>query len=112
MTGDVTKTGHVLADEIGVSPSLGPNIPNVSVPYGALVPDSVDNMLVAGRHISSDAQTHTFMREIPQCWMTGHAAGVAAALSANSGTRPRDLAMPDIQSAPTSKKYVRTEPTQ
>ena len=48
MTGDVTKTGHILADEIGVSPSLGPNIPNVSVPYGALVPDSVDNMLVAG----------------------------------------------------------------
>ena len=113
MTGDVTKTGHILADEIGVSPSLGPNIPNVSVPYGALVPDSVDNMLVAGRHISSDAQTHTFMREIPQCWMTGHAAGVAAALSANSGTRPRDLAVPDIQSALIKQgAYVRTEPTQ
>ncbi|MEE3093100.1 MAG: FAD-dependent oxidoreductase, partial [Pseudomonadota bacterium] len=108
-----TKTGHVLADEIGVSPSLGPNIPNVSVPYGALVPDSVDNMLVAGRHISSDAQTHTFMREIPQCWMTGHAAGVAAALSANSGTRPRDLAVLDIQSALIKQgAYVRTQPTQ
>ena len=31
--------------------------------------------------------------------MTGHAAGIAAALSANSGTRPRDLAVLDIQSA-------------
>ena len=97
MTGGVTKTGHILADEIGVSPSLGPNIPNVSVPYGALVPDSVDNMLVAGRHISSDAQTHTFMREIPQCWMTA-TSGVAAALSANS---ERGLA---ISPCPTSNQ--------
>ena len=82
-------------------------------PVNVDLPDSVDNMLVAGRHISSDAQTHTFMREIPQCWMTGHAAGVAAALSANSGTRPRDLAVPDIQSALIKQgAYVRTEPTQ
>ncbi len=99
MTGEETKTGRVLADEIGVSPSLGPNLPSVSVPYGALVPSRVDNMLVAGRHISSDAQTHTFMREIPQCWMTGHAAGVAAALSVQSGKRPRDLPIADLQSA-------------
>ncbi|MDP6565974.1 MAG: FAD-dependent oxidoreductase, partial [Alphaproteobacteria bacterium] len=31
------------------------------------------------------------LREVPQCWMTGHAAGVAAALAAGSGTRPCDL---------------------
>ena len=112
MTGDETKTGRVLADEIGVSPSLGPNLPNVSVPYGALVPDRVDNMLVAGRHISSDAQTHTFMREIPQCWMTGHAAGVAAAHSANSNISPRDLDVLEIQKSLTNQgALVRTEPT-
>jgi len=112
MTGDETKTGRVLADEIGVSPSLGPNLPNVSVPYGALVPDRVDNMLVAGRHISSDAQTHTFMREIPQCWMTGHAAGVAAAHSANSDISPRDLDVLEIQKSLANQgAFVRTEPT-
>jgi hypothetical protein len=50
------------------------------------------------------------MREIPQCWMTGHAAGVAAALSANSGTVPRDLNVSEIQSALVKQgAYVRTE---
>lgn len=99
MTGEDWRTGRLFRDEVGVSPSLGPNFRNVSVPYGALLPAKVDNMLVAGRHISSDAQTHTFMREIPQCWMTGHAAGVAAGLAADKGTAPRHLPVADIQAA-------------
>ena len=99
MTGPGTKSGEIFADEIGVSPSLSPNIPDVSVPYSSLVPAKTDQLLVAGRHISTDAQTHTFMREIPQCWLTGHAAGVAAALSANTDVTPRNLDVTEIQSA-------------
>ena len=99
MTGPRTKSGKIFDDEIGVSPSLSPNIPDVSVPYGSLVPAKTDNLLVAGRHISTDAQTHTFMREIPQCWLTGHAAGVAAALSVQGGTAPRNVPIGDLQSA-------------
>ena len=37
------------------------------------------------------------MREIPQCWLTGQAAGVAAALSAGSGTAPRALDVAELQ---------------
>ena len=99
MTGAQNKTGVICEDEIGVSPSTSPNIPSVSVPYGALLPRRMDNLLVAGRHISTDAQTHAFMREIPQCWMTGHAAGVAAALSANAGVSPRALSVREVQAA-------------
>src|SRR6185312_10687034 len=91
------SAGRIWDDEIGVSPSLAPKFPSVSVPYGALVPKAIDGVLVAGRHISSDANSHTFLREIPQCWMTGQAAGVAAALAANSGAKPRDLNPRDIQ---------------
>jgi hypothetical protein len=40
---------------------------------------------VAGRHIACDPQTQAFMREIPQCWLTGQAAGAAAALAAGAG---------------------------
>src|SRR5271163_504119 len=40
---------------------------------------------------------HTFLREIPQCWLTGQAAGVAAALAAGTGKRPRDIAVSAIQ---------------
>ena len=89
--------GRIWDDEIGVSTSLSPKFPNVSVPYGALVPSGLDGVLAAGRHISSDANSHTFLREIPQCWMTGQAAGTAAALAANSGTRPHKLHPRGIQ---------------
>ena len=58
-------TGHVWDDEIGVSTSLAPKFPNISVPYGALVPERLDNILGAGRHVACDASSHTFLREIP-----------------------------------------------
>jgi hypothetical protein len=90
-------TGDVFDDEIGVSPSLAPKFPNISVPYGALVPQALDNILGAGRHVACDASSHTFLREIPQCWLTGQAAGIAAALAAGAGTRPRDIAPGTIQ---------------
>jgi hypothetical protein len=48
-------------------------------------------VLVAGRHVASDPQTQAFMREIPQCWMTGQAAGVAAALSVTAGAAAADI---------------------
>ena len=83
--------GKVWCNEIGVSTSLAPKFPNVSVPYGALVPLGIDGVLAAGRHVACDTNSHSFLREIPQCWLTGQAAGVAAALSANNGLMPRAL---------------------
>jgi len=80
-----------LPDEVGVSPSVSPKFPVVSVPYGALVPRTLDGLLACGRHISCDANSHGFMREIPQCWLTGQAAGVAAALAVQSGVQPRHV---------------------
>jgi hypothetical protein len=69
------------------------------VPYGALLPRTVDGLLAPGRHLSCDATSHSFMREIPQCWLTGHAAGAAAGLAANRGVAPRALDVRDIQAA-------------
>ena len=90
-------TGQVWDDEIGVSTSLSPKFANISVPYGALIPAGLDNILGAGRHVACDANSHTFLREIPQCWLTGQAAGVAAALAAGQGKRPRDLDAAAVQ---------------
>jgi hypothetical protein len=92
-------SGVARPDEIGVSPSLSPKYPVVSVPYGALVPAELDGLLVAGRAVSCDATSHSFLREIPQCWMTGQAAGVAAALAAGSGVKPRDVPAGPLQDA-------------
>jgi len=47
--------------------------------------------------MASDASSHTFMREIPQCWLTGQVAGVAAALAAAAASQPRQVDVPRLQ---------------
>ncbi|BBC71146.1 FAD-dependent oxidoreductase [Altererythrobacter sp. B11] len=89
--------GTPVADEVGISPSISPKFPIISVPYGAIVPRQLDGLLVGGRHISCDANSHGFMREIPQCWLTGHAAGAAAAVAANRGVQPRAVDVGEIR---------------
>lgn len=88
---------RVHENEIGVSPSLAPKWQSVSVPFGSLLPQNTSGLIVAGRHLSCDASSQTFMREIPQCWMTGHAAGAAAAIAANRGVSPRDIETRELQ---------------
>jgi hypothetical protein len=85
-------------DEIGVSPSPSSKFANISVPYGCILPADLDNVLVGGRHVATDPQTQAFMREIPQCWLTGQAAGVAAALSAGTGAAPKEIDVRELRS--------------
>lgn len=91
--------GSPRPDEIGVTPAVSPKFPNISIPYGALVPESLDGLLACGRHISCDKNSHGFMREIPQCWITGQAAGSAAALAAKDGVAPRAVDIGRLQAA-------------
>lgn len=92
-----TWDGRIATDEIGVSPSLSPKFANVSVPYGAIVPREIEGLLAPGRHLSCDATSHSFMREIPQCWLTGHAAGVAAAIAADRGLRLAEVPVAEMR---------------
>jgi hypothetical protein len=91
--------GTALPDEIGVTPAVSPKFPNISIPYGALVPEALDGLLACGRHISCDRNSHGFMREIPQCWITGQAAGTAAALAVQAGVQPREVDVGALQQA-------------
>jgi hypothetical protein len=77
---------------------VSPKFPNISIPYGALVPQQLDGLVACGRHISCDRNSHGFMREIPQCWITGQAAGVAAALASQGGIAPRFVDVGALQS--------------
>jgi hypothetical protein len=90
-------TAMVYADEIGVTPSVSPKFPNISIPLGALVPASLDGLLAPGRHVACDPNSHGFMREIPQCWVTGQGAGVAAAVALSQGVEPRDVDVARVQ---------------
>lgn len=54
------------------------------IPYRSLVPASFSNMLTAGRCIGSDRQMQASVRVMPGCFITGQAAGAAAALACDS----------------------------
>jgi len=47
--------------------------------------------------MSCDPNSHGFLREIPQCWITGQAAGVGAALAARDGVEPRAVDIGELQ---------------
>jgi FAD-dependent oxidoreductase family protein len=63
------------------------------VPYRALVPRRVRNLLVAGRAIGGDRIAHAATRNMACCAVSGQGAGVAAAVSLRSG---RDLDRVDV----------------
>ncbi len=92
-------TAQVFDDEIGVTPSVSPKFPNISIPYGCQVPEKLEGLIACGRHVSCDPNSHGFMREIPQCWITGQAAGAAAAIAANRDIAPRTVDIAELQSA-------------
>src|SRR5262245_33739389 len=97
MTREAWTAGLRHGDEIGISPPPNTRYPNVSIPLGCLVPTVLDGLLAAGRNLSSDPATHSFMREIPQCWAMGQAAGVAAAVAITAGVRVRDVDVAEVQ---------------
>ncbi|MGB7182790.1 MAG: FAD-dependent oxidoreductase [Burkholderiaceae bacterium] len=90
-------TAMVHPDEIGVTPSVNPKFPNISIPLGSVIPAHLNGLLAPGRHVACDRNSHGFMREIPQCWVTGQAAGVAAAVAVNAGVQPRDVDVALVQ---------------
>ncbi|GHV58018.1 membrane protein [Bacteroidia bacterium] len=52
------------------------------IPYRLLTPKGLNNVLVAGRPISTDSMAFGALRVMPPCLVTGEAAGLAAVLAA------------------------------
>jgi hypothetical protein len=69
------------------------------IPYGCLVPEKIDGLLLAGRCISGSHDAHASYRV--QCIATaiGAAAGTAAGLSARTRTLPRKIDIATVQHA-------------
>ncbi len=82
---------------IGLCPGLSPEFPTLEIPYGALVPDRLEGVIAAGRNLSCDPGSHVALREVPECWVMGQGAGVAAALAARGGIAPREVSVPALQ---------------
>ena len=92
--------GTALPDEIGVTPAVSARSSRTSrSPTARWCRETLDGLLACGRHISCDKNSHGFMREIPQCWITGQAAGAAAALAVAQGVQPRAVDVAALQAA-------------
>jgi len=79
------------------------------IPYRSLIPVSFDNVLTAGRCIGTDRQMEASVRVMPGCFITGQAAGTAAALCADSG-EVRSVKAADLQRTLSENgAYIRKE---
>jgi len=67
------------------------------VPYGVLVPQGVDNLLIAGRSVAGDKISHAAVRNMMCCTVTGQGAGVAAAISLKNRVSTAEVRITDIQ---------------
>ncbi len=67
------------------------------IPYRCLVPQRVENLLVAGRCISATHEALGAVRVQPICMATGQAAGTAAALCARHHVHPEDVPIAELQ---------------
>ncbi len=91
------KEGTKFKDVVGVGGADDGSHGEWRIPYGALVPRDVDGVLAAGRCVNCEIQMADLVRLIPNCFVTGQAAGVAAAVSATSHSRPRDVSVVHVQ---------------
>ncbi len=83
--------GVCFEDSVGITGQMFANGQHLQVPYRALVPESVNGLVVSGRCISVDDGVIHSIRLIPACMMIGQAAGTAAALARRAGVQPRDV---------------------
>lgn len=62
-----------------------------TIPYGCLVPETINGLLLAGRDISGTHMAHANYRVMPICANMGQAAGIAAAICAKNDIQPREV---------------------
>jgi hypothetical protein len=108
LTGGDVRNQARFDDSIGIFPELldgyAPLIlPRTGryfqVPYRILLPQKVENLLVAGRSVAGDKISHAATRSMMCCTVTGQGAGVAAALAVKGGVTPRKLNIDSLQKA-------------
>lgn len=67
------------------------------IPYRVLCPVGLSNVLVTGRCVSCDRAILGSIRVMPGCYITGQAAGIAAAIAAERKTHIRGFAVRELQ---------------
>lgn len=85
------QDGLHFPDSIGLVSDWRRPGPVWEIPYGTLLPENVEGLLVAGRCISSEGDAWEVTRVIPPAALTGQVAGLAAAFSVRDGVLPSQI---------------------
>lgn len=94
---DEARAGKKFDDCVGIGGAWNGDHIGWQIPFGALVPKNVENILTAGRSISGEPLMSDVIRVIPNCWVSGHAAGAAAAVAVQDGTLARAVSIPKVR---------------
>jgi hypothetical protein len=106
ITADDALTGRRFPDVVAISPC--PIIgyygyrrflthEGYDIPYRCLLPKKIDNLIVAGRCISSEQQPYESHRAMVPMMAVGQAAGVAAAIAAKRRKPPARIDVTELQ---------------
>lgn len=68
-----------------------------TIPYGCMVPEKVDGLLLSGRNISGTHMAHSNFRAMPICVGIGEACGIAASVAIKKNIKLREVSAIDIQ---------------
>lgn len=87
---DLHVDGSIVPDHLkeGIVPTI---------PLGALIPKNSQNLMVAGRCLSSDRLANSALRVQASCMAMGQAAGATLALAARTGVTPARVPLADIR---------------
>lgn len=67
------------------------------IPYRSLIVKGFDNLLTAGRCMSTDRYLQSSIRVMPGCYITGQAAGLAASLAIAENNDVREISVNELQ---------------
>jgi hypothetical protein len=90
---------HVAGDVIFTFPPIPESRGYNELPYRMLVPEGIDNLLMAGRCASMTHDGQSAARVSGACFAMGEAVGIAAHLALSGNTIPRDIAVEKLQQA-------------
>ena len=88
---------HVAGDVVFRFPPIPESRGFNELPYRMLLPQGLDNLLVAGRCASMTHEGQSAARVSGACFAMGEAAGVAAGLALTGNTSPRQIAVEKLQ---------------
>ncbi len=83
---DVMRASDEMTHEASVAPGS-----YYTLPFRALVPKEIENLMFAGRIICADPVAFASVRGMPQCMAMGQATGTAAALALRNGCAVQEV---------------------